>query len=364
MVGGLLSRRLGTLPGGEAVEALTLRGGGGVELELITWGAAVTRLSAPDRHGGRADLVLGYAGLDGYLADRASMGAMVGRTAGRITDGRFVLDGVPYQLPRNEGRNHLHGGAGGLHRRNWSARPSHRPDGAPSVTLSCGSADGEEGYPGNLSVDVTFTVTPSDVLLIETRAETDRPTLLSLAHHSYFNLAGEGAGSTADHWVRMEADSYVPMAADCTLSGRLAPVDGRANDLRRARRLGEIIPQLFLGHGDLYRVRRPAGDAAGLVHAARLAHPPSGRLLDVFTTSSYIQLYTGVNLDGTATGRSGTPYRAHAGVCLECHGYPGGTEAAAMGSIVLFPDHPRQETTAYAFRTAPDDPVSAPVTPP
>lgn len=191
----LTSRLFGQLPSGEAVTSWSLKGTAGVELEIITFGATVTKIFAPDHEGNLIDVVLGYSDLDGYLNDRGYLGVMVGRVAGRISGGRFTLNGKCYELTRNDGPNHLHGGIAGFNRKNWAARPVSRPDGAPSLSLSCQSAHGEEGYPGNASVTVTFTVTHDNVFLIETEATADQSTLLNLTHHSYFNLAGEG-------WVR------------------------------------------------------------------------------------------------------------------------------------------------------------------
>ena len=348
------SRTFGFLPTGESVEAWTLTGAGSVTLEAITFGGIVTRLLVPDRQGQFADIVLGYADLNPYLDDRAYFGAIVGRVAGRITGARFSLDGRLCNLSSNEPPNHLHGGAIGFNRRLWDATPLERPDGAPSLRLMYCSPDGEEGYPGTINVAVTYTVTKGDAFLISTEATTDQPTPFSLTHHSYFNLAGSGTGSIQDHELVIEADEFVPTDELMTLLGRTEPVVADVNDFRVARRLGNAIPFLFQNHGDLYRLRQsPEVYRRGVgATAARLFHPESGRTLEVLTDATYLQLYTGVALDGSITGKDGIPYRRHAGVCLECQDYPDGANTPGLGDIIVRPGEPVRKVTAYAFYCA------------
>lgn len=351
MVPCVRSQSFGQLPGGEAVAAWRLKGSAGLELEVITYGAIVTKLLVPDRSGNLADVVLGYDHLSGYLSDRAYLGAMIGRVAGRISGGRFSLEGRNYELAQNDGPNHLHGGREGFNRKNWKAKPLDRADGAPSLMLSCQSPDGEEGYPGNVNVTVTFTVTHDNTFLIQTEATTDRTTLLNLTHHSYFNLAGEGSGPVFDHWLQVFAETAVPMDEHFTLLGRMTPVDKYSNDFCRPRSLGTSIPTLFRRHGDLYRLG--GGDGIGCARAARVVHPPSGRVLEVSTTSPYMQFYTGAALDGSSVGKSGVAYTAHSGLCLECHGYPDSANAPLLGDITLRPGVVQKQTSAYAFRSSP-----------
>ncbi|MGO8718817.1 MAG: aldose epimerase family protein [Acidobacteriaceae bacterium] len=349
------SRTFGFLHDGESVEAWTLCGQGGLVLEIITYGATVTRLLAPDRDGRLVDVVLGFNNLDSYLANRAYIGAVVGRVAGRIPDARFNLEGKTYELARNDPPNHLHGGIEGFDKKIWTASPMENPGGAPSLRLTYRSRDGEEGYPGTVDAAVEYTVTRENVFLVETEAATDRPTPFSLTMHHYFNLGGEGSGSIADHELQIHSGEFVFTDESLTLLGRIGSVTGRSNDFRQLRNLGDAIPSLFQNHGDLYPVRGtgPEGSRSQPVPAARLVHPSSGRVLEVSTTETYMQLYTGAGLDGSLTGKSGARYPRHAGVCLECEGYPDGANASSLGDIVLRPKHPQRHTTAYAFSTEP-----------
>lgn len=344
------SRFYGRLPGGEPVDAWTLTGSGGLELEVITYGGIVTRLLVPDREGRLVDVVLGLRDLESYLAGHPHFGAITGRVAGRITGAQFTLDGKTYKLARNQAPNHLHGGVEGFDKKIWTATPMEAPEGGASLRLSYRSQDGEEGYPGTVDVTVTYTITSDNVFSIETEAVTDRPTPFNIAHHSYFNLAGEHSGSIADHELHVYADKYVPTDDDLTLLGRYVPVNGRANDFRKARRLGDAIPNLFLNHGDLYLLHNGATRSSHeLAPAACLVEPHSGRALNVSTTETHLQLYTGTALDGTLTGKSGMQYGKHAGVCLECHGYPDGANAPEFSDNILRPGYPQRHTTMYAF---------------
>ncbi len=303
-------RTFGHLPGGAPVEAWTLSGAGDLVAEIITYGATVTRLLAPDRHGLLADVVLGFDNLDSYRTHGAYFGAMAGRVAGRITGAHFCLDGQAYKLACNNGPNHLHGDIEGFDKKVWSAEPVRREDGAPSLRLTYRSPNGEEGYPGTVDVAVTYTVTNDDVLAVETESATDQATPLNLTHHPYFNLRGEGSGSVADHELQIFAERFVITDEYMTFLGREEPVAGRGNDFRAPRRLGEAIPLLFQNHGDLYRLRKDAGHSPQLElkPAARLMHPASGRVLQVATTATHLQLYTGAALDASLTGKSGASY--------------------------------------------------------
>ncbi len=347
----LNSQIFGITRGGEPVDAWTLTGSGGLQLEVITYGATITRLLVPGGDGRLTDVVLGFNDLEAYVASRAYFGAIIGRVAGRITAARFDLEGKTYNLARNDGRNHLHGGEMGFDKRIWTADPMETAGGEASLRLTYRSPDGEEGYPGTVNTTITYTVTCDNVLRVETEASTDRPTPFTLTQHSYFNLGGEGAGSVADHDLQIHADEFVPIDEDATLLGRMETVSGRDNDFRQIRNLGAAIPLLLKNHGDCYLVRRSPGSGGGsrLTAVARLLHPTSGRVLEVSTTETHLQLYTGSSLDGSATGKSGLAYERHAGVCLECQGYADGPNAPDCGDIILRPGRPRHETTEYAF---------------
>ena len=349
----LRSTTFGYLPGGEPIEAWTLTGAGGLIAEVITYGAVVTRLLVPASGGGHRDVVLGFDNLEAYLSDRGYFGAVVGRVAGRITGASFQLNGETFSLAANDPPNHLHGGVAGFNTRVWKASPESHTNGAPRLHLVYRSRDGEEGYPGETHTTITYSVTDDNLFLIETEAVTDRPTPFSLTFHHYFNLAGEGSGSIDEHELQIHADRFVLTDRQMTLLGQLASVEGRGNDFRFPRRLGDAIPLLLGNHGDLYRVRESDGAGPELrpSHVARLAHPGAGLAMDVLTTNTHLQLYTGVGLDGSAHGKSGTPYARHAGVCLECEGYPDGANSPEMGDIILRPPHARREITGYAFRS-------------
>jgi aldose 1-epimerase len=346
----LTSRTFGYLPSGESVEAWTISGARGLVAEVITYGAIISRLLVPGRDGRVTDVVLGFNCLESYLADRCYFGAVAGRIAGRITGACFNLEGKTFELARNDPPNHLHGGMLGLGRRLWTAGPIRKIDKPPAVHLTYKSPDGEDGYPGSVNIAVTYAVTDENVLLIQSEAVADRPTPLNLTFHSYFNLGGEGSGSIDDHELQIHSDQFVHVDEHMTLLGTLGTVADN-NDFREPRRLGDAIPHLFQKHGDLYRIGRVNGEAASpeLVPAARLVHHESGRALEVMTTSNYLQLYTGAALDGSVIGKSDVPYMRHAGVCLECEGYPDGANVPSMGNIILQPGRVQRETTAYAF---------------
>lgn len=343
-------RHFGTLPTGESVEAWTLHGSGGFLVEAITYGGIVTRVLAPDREGRLADVVLGFDHLDSYVKRHPYFGAIVGRVAGRMPGGRFTFEGEVYDLARNDPPNHLHGGLSGFDRKIWKAVPVERSDGSPSLRLYSRSPHGEEGYPGTVDITVTYTVTADNTFIMETEAVTDRPTLFSTTHHGYFNLGGEGSGTISSHELQIHADAFVSVDEEMTLLGRAEPVSG-GNDFRKPRILGEAIPHLFRSHGDLYRVRQdsPSGARLECVPAASLVHPESGRVLSISTTQTFLQLYTGVALDGSFIGKSGARYESHAGLCLECEEYPACANSTEFRGGILFPGQKWLHATACAF---------------
>jgi aldose 1-epimerase len=342
-------RRFGEVPEGGTVDAWTLTGRGGLVLEVLTLGGIVTRLLAPGRDGKNDDIVLGFNDLESYLAGHPYFGAITGRVAGRITNAEFTLEGKRYQLACNDPPNHLHGGVFGFDKRIWKATPVERADGAPSLRLTYCSLDGEEGYPGNVEVAVTYTVTHNNSFLVETEAISDRTTPLCLTHHSYFNLAGEGSGSVADHRLEIFADEFVPVDENLSLTGRLEPTERNRNDFRLPRRLGDAIPLLFQQHGDLYALPDHATDE--LATCARLRDPASGRVLTVSTTERYLQFYTGSHLNEMRPGKSGKVYGPFSGVCLECQGYADAANEAFRNEILLRPGEVQRNATAYAFST-------------
>ncbi|HRI81099.1 MAG TPA: aldose epimerase family protein [Opitutaceae bacterium] len=336
----------GRLLDGQPVAKYTLRNAAGASADVITYGGIITALRMPDRHGKFADVVLGFDRLDAYVAGHPYFGAIIGRIAGRVSAGRLQLPDGVRQLALTDGPNHLHGGRVGFDKRIWSVLAAS-PN---SLRLFYRSPDGEESYPGNLDVTVTYTLTDRNELVVESEAVSDRVTPLSLAQHSYFNLAGEGSGDVLGHEVQIHAGAVIPAADDAmTLSGRLAPVAGTGNDFRQARRLGEALPGLFKAHGEHYFLR--ATTAAEPAPVARVTEPVSGRVLEVSTNDCALQFYTGVSLDGTLTGKAGRIYHPHHGLCLECQGYPDGAHRPELGDILVHPGRPQKRITIYAFST-------------
>jgi aldose 1-epimerase len=339
----------GTLPSGELVHRYTLAGARGASVEIITFGGIVSALRVPDRDGKVADVVLGLPSLHGYAARHPYFGAIAGRIAGRVSKGEIKVGGATILLERNDGENHLHGGCIGLDRRLWKAGPSVGPEGE-SVTLSYRSPGGESCYPGNVAISITYTLTATNALVIDTAATADTATPLSLAHHSYFNLDGEGSGSVAGHLARIFAREYDPAGPDMSLTNCRTPVEGTSVDLRNEVRLGTVMPRFYKAHGELYFLRLTSAEPPSApTLAARIFSPDSGRVLEVLTDESCLQFYTGVALDGTITGKSGRTYGPHAGFCVECQGHPNATCHPALGDILVHPGKPQRRRTVYAF---------------
>jgi aldose 1-epimerase len=335
---------------GEAVTAHTLARGA-VRVEILDYGGIVRRIEVPDRGGRRANIVLGARDLAGYEASDAHFGALVGRYANRIAGGRFSLDGRDHRLPVNEGRNTMHGGPEGFDRRVWRVERAE----AHRLTLAYRSPDGEQGFPGNLDVTVTYSLDADDTLAIDYAAATDRPTILNLTNHSYFNLAGEGAGDVLGHRVAIAADSILETDAEQIPTGTILSVAETPFDFRRPTILGarirEAHPQLALAHG--YDHTYVVGGDGTLRAVAEAVDPSSGRRLGVATTQPGLQLYTANMLDGTVTGTGGGLYRAGDGVCFEAQGFPDAPNHSNFPSTVLRPDETFRATTTYRFTVDP-----------
>lgn len=330
---------------GEAVERYTLRNSRGIQVDFITYGGIITSILAPDRKGVAGDIVLGFDSLEGYLGDHPYFGAIVGRYANRIARGRFVLDGKEYRLARNNGDNALHGGLRGFDKVVWKARQVK--DG---VELSYLSKDGEEGYPGNLQVKVTYLLNDKNELRIEYEAVTDKPTVVNLTNHSYFNLSAGASADILDHRLRVNADRFTPVDAGLIPTGELRSVAGTPFDFRAPHAIGERIhqpdEQLRLGRGyDHNFVLNRRG--SGLEMAARVVEAKSGRVLEVLTTEPGMQLYTGNFLDGSLRGKGGRLYGRHAGLCLETQHFPDSPNRPEFPSTVLRPGQTFRSTTVY-----------------
>jgi aldose 1-epimerase len=344
----------GTMPDGTVVEVYTLRNAHGIEAKVITYGGIITSLRTPDRNGQFADIVLGFDSLAPYLGEPPYFGAIIGRYGNRIANGRFTVDGRTYTLAKNNGENHLHGGVKGFDKVVWSAEP-FRNDTARGLVLRYTSPDDEEGYPGTVNAEVTYTLTDSDQLVFDYHATTDRATPINLTQHSYFNLAGAGSGDILGHELMIDAASYTPVDGTLIPTGELAPVEGTPFDFRTATAIGARIgaqnEQIANGGGyDHNWVLNRQGDGVSL--AARATDPVSGRTLEVRTTEPGVQFYSGNFLDGTLTGKGGHAYGHRSGFCLETQHYPNSPNEASFPSTILRPGEEYRSRTVFAFGVA------------
>ena len=340
--------------GGEGVDRFTLANRHGLRVELLTYGATIRAVWAPDRDGELANVVLGFADLDGYLQQPSPFfGCIAGRYANRIAKGRFTLEGETHQLATNDGLNHLHGGVRGFDTYVWDA-DEVREDEAAGVRFSRVSPDREEGYPGTLTVDVIYRLDDDNHLRIDYRAETDKPTIVNLTNHTYWNLAGEGTRTIEDHALRFAASRYTPVDGSLTPTGELAPVAGTPFDFTEPTPIGARIrddhPQLLIGRGYDHNMvlDRAPGDAS-LMEAATLLDPGSGRTLAIWTTEPGIQFYSGGYLDGTRIGSGGHAYRQGDGVALETQHVPDSPNRPEFPSVVLRPGDRYASTTVFVF---------------
>lgn len=344
----------GTLGDGHIVEAITLTNGHGVSVRIIALGAGIQSLTVPDRNGKPADVVLGYANLADYLAKPQYFGSTVGRFANRIARGRFVLDGRSYQLATNNGPNSLHGGLRGFDKVLWKVDRVSRGVSA-AVTFSYVSPDGEEGYPGTLTVAATYELNEENEISLEYRATTDKPTLVNITNHSYFNLAGEGsADGVMRHLLTLPAAEYTPVDSTLIPTGEFRSVEGTAFDFRRAKAIGRDIrsgreEQILYGKGFDHNwvISREPVQIPRLV--ARVEEPESGRVLEVLSNQPGIQFYSGNFLDGTVVGKSGRTYRQGDAFVLEPQLFPDTPNRPAFGSARLQPGATYVNKIIYRF---------------
>ena len=336
---------------GESVDLFTLTNRNGMEARITNYGGIVTTLTAPDRNNKYADVVLGFNDLDSYLKGHPYFGALVGRYGNRIAKGRFTLNGVEYKLAVNNGENHLHGGIKGFDKVVWTAR-SMRTKLGPALSLTYLSKDMEEGYPGNLTVKVVYTLTNNNELRIDYSASTDKDTVTNLTHHSYFNLAGEGTGDILNHQLLLKASRFTPTDAGSIPTGELRNVQGTPFDFLKSTAIGARInqdeEQLKFGGG--YDHNWVVNGRAGtLRQAASVYESTSGRVMDVWTTEPGIQFYTGNFLDGTLTGKSGKAYARRNGFCLETQHYPDSPNKPKFPTTTLRKGTTYRSTTIYRF---------------
>jgi len=341
----------GTLPDGREADLYTMRLPDGPRVTITNYGGIVTSLFVPDRAGSSADVVLGFDTLGAYLKEHSYLGCIVGRYGNRIAGGRFSMDGGVHHLERNEGSNHLHGGVVGFDKALWRAS-SRRTDAGPRLTLAHTSPDGDQGYPGELKVTVSYTLTVHNELRIDYQATTDRPTHVNLTNHTYFNLSGPTSDSAMNHVVTINADRFIPVADDLLPTGEIRSVGGTPMDFRKPVAIGERIDeedkQLRIARGyDHTWVLGQSG--VEIAPAARVLDPSTGRVMEVLTTEPGLQFYTANHLDGRLVGKSGRPYRRRCAFCLETQHFPDSPNQSDFPSTVLRPGEVYGSTTIYRF---------------
>ena len=333
------------MPNGAVVKRYTLKNRNGMIAKVMDYGAILTELWVPDRNGRSGNTVAGFDNLDQYLKGHPYFGATTGRYANRIANGRFTVDGTEYKLAANNGPNALHGGLKGFDKQLWKSEPLENKTGEASVCFSYLSKDGEEGYPGSLSVTVTYTLTEKDELVIDYSASTDKPTVVNLTNHSYFNLSG--GGDILGHEVQINADRYTPVNDQLIPTGELAPVAGTPLDFRTPAIVGDRIDQLKPtpgGYDHNFVLNR---QGTGLELAAVVSDSGSGRKLEVLTTEPGMQLYTGNFLDGKLKGMNGVTYNKYCALCLETQHFPDSPNQPEFPSTTLRPSTEFRSTTVF-----------------
>jgi aldose 1-epimerase len=339
----------GALPGGARIQAFTLTNASGMQVRVIDYGAIIQSLKVPDRHGALADVVLGYDSLDGYVDNPQYIGALIGRYANRIGKAQFTLDGKTYKLANNSNGNTLHGGRRGFNKVVWKGEPFQKP-GQAGVTLTYTSPDGDEGFPGALSMRVVFTLNDSNELSLDYSATTNKPTVVNLTHHDYWNLSGEGSGDVLNTRLQINADRFTPVDTNLIPLGTMASVSGTPFDFHTLTPIGAHIgandPQLKLGSGydHNFVINHHGND---LAVAARAEDPKSGRVLEVRTTEPGVQFYTANFLD--VIGKSGHAYEPRDAFCLETQHFPDSPNKRSFPTTVLRPGQTFHSTTVYAF---------------
>lgn len=345
---GVEKAEFGKLADGTTVEVYTLTNRQGTKARVMTYGATLIELQVGDREGKQGDVVLGFPTLEPYVKGHPFFGSTVGRYGNRIAGGKFSLDGKEYTLATNNGPNHLHGGLKGFDKKVWEAgAPNSGADG-PSVTFTCTSPDGEEGYPGTVQASVTYTLTEDNALRLEYAATTDAPTPVNLTNHTYFNLAG--SGDVLDHEVTLHASRFTPVDATLIPTGEIAPVQNTPMAFLSPTRIGANIERVGAdptGYDHNY-VRDGDGSFGP---GAEVYEPSTGRVLKMYTSEPGFQFYSGNFLDGTLTGKNGVAYHKHAGFCLEAQHYPDSPNRPEFPSVILRPGQTYHQRTEYHFTT-------------
>jgi aldose 1-epimerase len=343
----------GKLPDGREVRQYTLTNRAGITAQVINYGATLTSLFVPDRNGKMADVVLGFDSVQGYREGTAYFGAIVGRYGNRIGKGQFQLDGKQCQVTINDGENHLHGGKTGFNKVLWDVKNvNDSPD--PTIQLQYVSPDGEEGYPGTVTLKVTYTLTDKNELRIDYEGTTDKPTILNPTQHSYFNLSGSFNNTILDHLLMIEADNITPVDKGLITTGQMMSVANTPMDFRTPMAIGAHIndqnEQLAFGRG--YDHNWVLKGSAGRNHrVAELYESSSGRMMTVFTDQPGLQFYSGNFLDGSAKGKNGVAYQQRTGLCLEAQAFPDTPNKPQFPSVTLRPGQVYRQTTIYQFST-------------
>lgn len=347
----------GTQPDGQAIEQYTLTNTQGMTVKIITRGGIITHLTAPDRNGTYEDVVLGYDSLSGYLnTETPYFGALIGRYGNRIAKGKFNLEGKNYTLATNNIGNHLHGGIKGFDKVVWKAEPQAPNTEGVALKLTYLNKDMEEGYPGNLNVEVLYTLNNNNTLSIDFKATTDKTTICNLTHHAYFNLSGKQGSSILNHELTLPASRFLPVDKTLIPTGELKPVAQTPFDFTTPHKVGERIntpkdAQLIAGGGydHCWILDKKAANTEGVYLAAILTDSTSGRTLKLSTTEPAIQFYSGNFLDGTLIGKGKTPYGKRSGLCLEPEHYPDSPNQKAFPSTTLQPDETYKMRIIWAF---------------
>ena len=339
-------------PDGETVEWFSLSTPGGLRIRFMSLGGTILSIEAPDRLGAFADVALGFDTLDQYLADGAYLGPIVGRYANRIANGGFTLDGRHYTLAKNNGPNHLHGGPSGFHRAHWTVTPHESGAGA---VLEYESVDGEEGFPGQLNVRVSYSLTRQSDFVVDYHATSNAPTPINLTQHTYFNLSGEGSGDILDHELTVNAGGFTPVNETLIPTGEIRSVEKTPFDFRTPRLIGERIDecdeQLKHGGGYDHNFVLERGSDPGTTFAAKLFEPMTGRILEIYTSEPGIQVYSGNSLPAKLPGKKGHAYRRRGGVALETQHLPDSPNQPAFPSTILRPGETFRSQTVYRFST-------------
>jgi aldose 1-epimerase len=352
---GITRAPFGTLADGREVTEFTLTNAKGMIVKILDFGGIITQIHVPDRNGRFADVALGFDTIGPYAKESPYLGALVGRYGNRIAKGRFVLDGKEYQLPVNNGNNHLHGGDPGFDKVLWTAEVKGR-----DLVLRYRSVDGEQGYPGNLDATVTYSLSEDNEIVVRFAAVTDQPTPVNLTQHSYFNLKGVDSedGDILSHVISIDADRFVPIDAESIPLGALATVTGTPFDFRQPRPIGERIgqPDKQLRHGTGYDhcwvINRPDGERSvdkTLKRAVHVCEPESGRVLELFTQEPGVQFYSGNFLDGSLVGKGGRAYAFRSGFCIEPEHYPDSPNHPAYPDTILRPGEVYQTESRFRF---------------